>query len=96
MPWIQAGAAGDRPGCWAARLGYLRAEVAALEDFEAVRRVNLRLLRRVTPEQLQLFGMHEERGRETLHHMIRLHAAHDCYHLFQIERIKAAVRGLAG
>ncbi len=82
---------------WADRLGYLTADVpAALEDFEAVRRANLRLLRRVTPEQLQLFGMHEERGRETLQHMIRLYAAHDCYHLYQIERIKAALRGLVG
>jgi hypothetical protein len=77
---------------WAERLDYMTADVpAALEDFEAIRRVNLRLLRGVRPEQMLLFGMHEERGRETLEHVVRLYAAHDCYHLYQIARIKGAL-----
>ena len=73
---------------WADRLGYMTADVpAALDDFEALRRVNLRLLRSVQPNQWELFGIHEERGNETLRHMVRLYAAHDCYHLYQIDRI---------
>lgn len=73
-------------------LDYNNADTAAaLEDFESVRRANLRVLRRVTPAQLDLSGIHEERGVETLRHMIRLYAAHDCYHLYQIDRIKKAI-----
>lgn len=62
-----------------------------LDDFEAIRRANLRFLRKLTPEQLESWGIHEERGRETLRHMVRLYAAHDCYHLYQIARIKKAI-----
>jgi len=76
----------------AAVMDYNNADAAAaLDDFEAVRRANLRLLRKLTPAQLQLHGIHEERGRETLAHMVRLYAAHDCYHLYQIDRIKKAI-----
>ena len=59
----------------------------ALEDFDALRAVNLRLLRRVTGSQWQRHGVHNERGKETLAFMVRLYAAHDRYHLHQIQRI---------
>jgi len=62
-----------------------------LGDFEAFRAANLRVLRRVPAERMKQFGQHEQRGRETLDSMVRLYAAHDLYHLGQIERIKAAV-----
>ncbi len=76
----------------AAVLDYNHSDVpAGLDDFEAIRRANLRLLRKLTPAQLQLHGIHEERGRETLAHMVRLYAAHDCYHLYQIDRVKKAI-----
>tara|TARA_R110001592_G_scaffold205977_1_gene456660 strand:+ start:128 stop:661 length:534 start_codon:yes stop_codon:yes gene_type:complete len=65
----------------------------ALENFSLIRTVNLRLLRRVRPEQWSRYGIHSQRGKETLASMVRLYAAHDCYHLFQIERIHAAVSG---
>jgi len=65
----------------------------ALEEFTALRARNLRLLRRVDREQWQRYGMHTERGKETLEHMVRLYAAHDLYHLFQIDRIHKAVAG---
>ena len=77
---------------WADRLEYLTADVpSALDDFEALRGVNLRLLRAVKNGQWELFGIHEQRGNETLRHMVRLYAAHDCYHLHQIDRIKKAI-----
>lgn len=59
----------------------------ALEDFATLRVVNLRLLRRVTGSQWQRHGIHNERGKETLAFMVRLYAAHDGYHLHQIQRI---------
>lgn len=77
---------------WADALAYAAVNIAtALDDFEAIRRTNLRVLRAVKPAQWEQFAMHEQRGKETLQHMVRLYAAHDCYHLFQIERIKKAI-----
>ncbi len=63
----------------------------AIEDFARVRQVNLRFLKGLRPEHYERFAMHEERGKETLRFMVRLYAAHDLYHLNQIERIKAAM-----
>jgi hypothetical protein len=73
-------------------MDYNNADAAgALDDYESVRRANLRLLQRLTPAQWELSGVHEERGVETMRHMVRLYAAHDCYHLYQIDRIKKAI-----
>ena len=77
---------------WVKALGYESRDAAgAIDDFEAVRGTNLRLLRSLDGEQWQRFGLHEERGKETLEHMVRLYAAHDLYHLFQIDRIMKAI-----
>ena len=63
----------------------------ALEDFAALRGVNLRLLQHVKPDEWTRYGLHSQRGKETLGQMLRLYAAHDLYHLGQIERIIAVV-----
>lgn len=74
---------------WADRLWYADADVAeTVEEFEVLRRGNLRLLGRASPEDLRRVGVHEERGEESVEHMIRLYAAHDLLHLRQIERIR--------
>jgi hypothetical protein len=57
----------------------------SLDLFEASRRANVRLLRLADPQLLENFGMHEERGRESVAHLIRLNAGHDLNHLRQIE-----------
>src|SRR5262245_45462509 len=60
---------------WADTFKY--ADVAAgdsLDSFEASRRANMRLLRTVDPALLENFGMHEERGRESITHLIKLNA----------------------
>lgn len=62
-----------------------------LTDFTQLRALNLRLLRRVRPEQWERAGVHSQRGHETLATMIRMYAAHDLYHLYQIERIRQAI-----
>ena len=78
---------------WAARLGYELANPSeAIEEFSIVRRANLRLLDRATPEDLQRVGVHSERGEESLGHLRRLYAGHDLLHLRQIDRILTAVR----
>jgi uncharacterized damage-inducible protein DinB len=73
---------------WSANLAYESADPDESVDlFEATRVANLRLLRRVDPRLHENYGMHSERGRETVTHMIRLYAGHDLNHLGQIERI---------
>jgi hypothetical protein len=77
---------------WAEKLRYAEANVEdALAQFENTRRVNLAVLRRVAGEDWSLHGMHEQRGRETLEYMVRLYAAHDVYHLYQIDRIRKTI-----
>jgi hypothetical protein len=62
----------------------------SLDLFEANRTANLRLLRRVDPALHQNFGMHEERGRESIAHLIRLNAGHDLNHVRQVEGLLRA------
>jgi uncharacterized damage-inducible protein DinB len=77
---------------WAERLHYDEADVAtALEEFALLRRGNLKLLDRATPDDLERVGVHTERGEESVEHMIRLYAGHDLLHLRQIERIRHVV-----
>jgi hypothetical protein len=61
----------------------------ALATFRAVRESLLSLLVRVDPVRLEHHGMHAERGRETIAHLLRLYAGHDRNHLTQIERLLA-------
>ena len=61
----------------------------SLDLFESSRRANLRLLRLADPALLDHFGMHQERGRESVAHLIRLNAGHDLNHLVHIERLLA-------
>jgi DinB family protein len=59
----------------------------SVEQFRALREANLALLRSLTPEQWKHYGMHSERGQETVEHIVRMFAGHDVNHLRQIERI---------
>jgi hypothetical protein len=59
----------------------------SVEQFRAVREANLALLKSLTPEQWKHYGMHAERGQETIEHIARMFAGHDINHLQQIERI---------
>jgi uncharacterized damage-inducible protein DinB len=73
---------------WAAAFKYDEAPIQeSLDLFEASRRGNLRLLGSVDPARLENFGMHEERGMETINHLVRLNAGHDLNHLRQVERL---------
>jgi hypothetical protein len=77
---------------WANRLRYREAKLAdVLDQLEAVREANLRIARRLTPEELGRFGIHAERGGESLGYLLRLAAGHDLVHLDQLARIRRAV-----
>jgi hypothetical protein len=78
---------------WADRLRYQDADLeTSLADFAMLRALNLRVLRRATPEDLVKKVMrHAERGDEPLGHMMSLYAGHDLVHLAQIRRIRQAI-----
>jgi hypothetical protein len=58
----------------------------ALEQFRVLRETNLALLKSLTPEQWKHYGMHAERGQETIEHIVKLMAGHDLNHTQQIEQ----------
>jgi hypothetical protein len=61
----------------------------SIEQFRVVREANLALLKSLTPEQWKHYGMHAERGQETIERIVTMFAGHDINHLQQIERILA-------
>ncbi|MEP6783888.1 MAG: DinB family protein [Acidobacteriota bacterium] len=77
---------------WAERLDYANADPnESLETFAILRRDNLRLIERATPEDLLRVGVHAERGEESAGYLVRLYAGHDLLHLNQIERITGGI-----
>jgi uncharacterized damage-inducible protein DinB len=61
----------------------------SLEQFRGVREANLALYKSLSPEQWKHFGMHAERGEETLERILHMMAGHDLNHLAQVENIVA-------
>lgn len=59
----------------------------SVEQFRVLREGNLALLRSLEPEQWKHYGMHSERGQESIEHIVRMFAAHDINHLQQIATI---------
>jgi hypothetical protein len=61
----------------------------SVELFRVLREANLALLESLAPEQWKDYGIHSERGRESIEHIARMFAGHDINHLRQIETILA-------
>ncbi|SRR5258708_7135132 len=59
----------------------------SLEQLRALREANIALYKSLTPEQWKHYGMHSERGQESVEHIARMMAGHDLNHLQQMERI---------
>ena len=79
---------------WADNLHYGETDPAeSLETFAVLRRSNLWLLERASPQDVQRVGVHAERGQESVEHLRRLYAGHDLMHLQQIARVRHAVSG---
>ncbi len=75
---------------WAKNLGYLEASPAELvAQYGLNRHHNLRLLRRLKPQDLSKSAWHPERNTNVdLEDMVQRLARHDANHLEQIERLK--------
>ena len=77
---------------WSVKLRYReRTIAAALEEFGSLRAGNLRLAAMLGPEELERFGWHSERGRESVRRMLELAGGHGIAHIRQIERIRRAI-----
>ena len=76
---------------WAAKLERDDDLETIVADLEAVRSLNLRLLRCQPPAAWQRVGLHAERGEESLALLVRMAAGHDIVHTRQLHRIRAAV-----
>jgi tRNA-binding protein len=73
---------------WSRELGYANTDAAAsLAVFSSLRAAQVRLLRGLGDEQLDRFGVHAERGKESVRLLLGLYAGHDLNHLAQIERL---------
>ena len=77
---------------WAEHLYYDDADCREkLNLFTALRQSHLTLLKSLKPREWQRYGIHEERGKETVERMIHMLAGHDVNHLRQIEVIRALI-----
>jgi len=75
---------------WVLALHYDKRDVRkSLALFRALREANLELLGALTREQWKQWGLHAERGEESIETMSLMSAGHDMNHLAQIERILA-------
>jgi hypothetical protein len=61
----------------------------SVEQFRVLREANLALLKSLKPEQWKDYGVHSERGQESIEQIVRMFAGHDINHLQQIEKILA-------
>jgi hypothetical protein len=73
---------------WAAVFQYARRNPQlSVETFRILRENNLAMLREIPREAWDHYGMHLERGKETVSHLARMFAGHDVNHVLQVERI---------
>jgi hypothetical protein len=76
---------------WATTFHYRRRNPKeSLERFRVLRESNVALLKAVPKNLLENYGVHAERGKETISHLMNLVAGHDLNHLQQVERIVKA------
>jgi len=74
---------------WARAGRYDKIEVrSSLELFRVLRQANLALLRSLDSEEWEMFGVHAERGVETVRDIAMYFAGHDINHFNQIEMIR--------
>jgi hypothetical protein len=76
---------------WARTFNYSRRDPRqSLASFRALREANLALLKSVPRKLWENYGVHAERGNESVNHVVRMVAGHDLNHLQQIQKILQA------
>jgi hypothetical protein len=80
-------------GAWVATLNHQADDPASLLDlFATLRRANVALWRRTSPEDRSRVGLHAERGAESFELLFRMQAGHGRVHRAQAERALAVAR----
>ena len=78
---------------WASVFQYNQRDAKqSLEVFRVLRENNLAMLKALPRESWDNYGMHLERGKETIAHLARMFAGHDTNHVRQIESIVAQLK----
>ncbi len=78
---------------WASVFQYGKRDVKqSLEVFHVLRENNLTMLKALPRESWDNYGMHAERGKETVAHLARMFAGHDTNHILQVESIAAQLK----
>jgi uncharacterized damage-inducible protein DinB len=78
---------------WAEKFEYAKHDPkASLETFRLLRENNVRMLKALPKDLWENYGMHQERGKETIAHIVRMFAGHDLNHVAQVETIAKEVR----
>jgi hypothetical protein len=73
---------------WANTLNYARRDPRrSLATFQLLRENNVEVLKKAPRKLWDNYGLHEERGQESIIHLTRMVAGHDTNHLLQIEAI---------
>lgn len=73
---------------WAQTFDYTRCDAReSLERFRILREGNVALLKRVPKRLWDNYGVHQERGEESVAHIVNMVAGHDVNHQLQIENI---------
>ncbi len=78
---------------WASMFHYANRDAKqSLEVFRVLRENNLSMLKALPKEAWEHYGMHQERGKETIAHIVRMFAGHDVNHAKQVEGIAAQLK----
>jgi DinB superfamily len=78
---------------WARTFDYAHRDPReSLATFRTLREANLALLKSVPRKLWENYGVHQERGNESVSHVVRMVAGHDLNHLRQVEAILKGTR----
>ena len=78
---------------WAKTFDYSRRDPRqSLLNFRTLREANVALLKSVPRKLWDNYGVHQERGNESISHVMRMVAGHDINHLRQVEGILKGTR----
>ncbi|HEY2390337.1 MAG TPA: DinB family protein [Candidatus Angelobacter sp.] len=78
---------------WAKTFNYAKRDPrVSLASYRTLREANLALLKSVPRKLWDNYGVHQERGNESVSHVVKMVAGHDLNHLQQIEKILKSKR----
>jgi hypothetical protein len=73
---------------WARTFNYARRDPRqSLVNFRTLREANIALLKSVPRKLWENYGIHAERGNESVNHLVKMVAGHDLNHLQQVQKI---------